>query len=396
MQRQEVQPRTDYERVGLAYEDWMRGEGILVHEQSAGIDDVTELPRAPWARMGGSGTFIQLDGPRQAERGIYVVEIPGGGALNPERHLYDEVLYILQGRGVTEVWYEGESKRTFEWGTGSVFALPINTWHRLVNGGREPVLVLAFTRAPRLMKLFNNTDFIFNNDYEFRDRYAGEAGYFNVSDNRVTSGRFQTTTWFTNFIPDVAAAFLDDLEQKVAGGQLTSFSMGTGFPHGHISEWPVGRYHKAHYHGPGAIIVGLSGKGYVVLWPKELGVHPFQDGHGDQVSLVNWGPRSIYAPPDGWFHQHQSTGKVPARHWAIHGEPLSFSSVSESRRRPDPGGGERGVYVSVREGGELIEYEDEDPEIRRYFEERVGEEGVECTMPAVVYRTDPLPARVKV
>ena len=382
--------RTEYEKIDAAYDDWMASEGIPLFETAAAVDDVAELPRKPWPRLGGTGTFIQLNGPRQADRGCYVVEVPGGGALNPERHLYDEVLYILEGRGLTELWYEGEAKRTFEWGPGSVFALPINTWHRLVNGSAQPALILAFTRAPRLFKLFNNPEFIFNSDFKFNERYGGESDFFAATETRTVSGRYQTTTWHTNFIPDAGSAFLDALEQKVAGGQLTSFSMGYGFPHGHISSWPVGRYHKAHYHGPGAIIVGISGSGFVVLWRKELGIHPFQDGYGDEVVTVNWGPRSIYAPPDGWFHQHMSTGAEPARHWAIHGEPLSFSSVSESRRNNE----ERGTYISVREGGELIEYEDEDPEVRREWEARCRAQGVESTMPPVTYRNEPLLRRI--
>ena len=233
MEQQGDTPRTEYEMIRFAYEDWMTQEGIPIYEASAGVDDVIELPRRPWARMGGYGTFVQLDGPKQAERGVYVVEIPGGGALNPEKHLYDEVIYVLQGRGLTEVWYEGESKRAFEWGMGSVFVSPLNTWHRLINGSQEPALILGFTRAPRMIRLFKNLDFIFNNDYQFRDRYAGQSDYFIATENRISAGKYRGTTWFTNFIPDVRGAFLDDLEQKVSGGQLTRISMGGGYPHGH-------------------------------------------------------------------------------------------------------------------------------------------------------------------
>jgi hypothetical protein len=78
-----------------------------------------------------------------------------------------------------------------------------------------------------------------------------------------------------------------------------------------------------------------------------------------------------------------STGKVPARHVACYGggNPLA------TQRDTD----ESGIIAPAREGGRLIEYEDEDPEVRRYFIEANAKEGVECTMPPVVYRTDPLP-----
>ncbi len=98
--------------------------------------------------------------------------------------------------------------------------------------------------------------------------------------------------------------------------------------------------------------------------------------------LIEWGPNSVYVPPDGWFHQHMSTGKVPARHVAVYG------GISPLMSRPADGPG-AGVYVSVREGGTLIDYEDEDPEVRRYFIEANRKEGVECDMPPVQYRTDP-------
>ena len=366
------------------YEEFMRREDIPIVEAMCGVDDVTQLPRKPWPRTGGSGTFIQMRGTFQSERGIYVAEIPGGGELNPERHLYEEEIFILQGRGLTEVSVkEGKAKTIFEWTEGSVFALPRNSWHKLINGGREPVIFMAVTTAPRVMNALVDIDVVFNCDYEFPGEFVGQPGYFKVGDERVKEGRF-STIWYTRFIPDARAEFLDDLEQKVAGGQLTGYKMGKEFPHGHISEWPVGRYHKAHYHGPGAILIGLKGKGYVLLWPRELGTRPYQDGHEDKVMKVEWGPRSIYCPPDAWFHQHFSTGKEPARHVAVYGGRVPMSSARTVIDRGD--GNEFSGYVSFREGGTLIDYEDEDPEIRRRFAEKIQRDGIELKMPPVKYR----------
>ena len=141
-----------YTRFGneFPYDHYMRGEGIPVYTAMGGVDDVTQLPREKWARTGGKGTFIQLDGTFQSQRGLYVGEIPGGGAINPEQHLYEEEIFILEGRGITEVW-QGEGKRlSFEWGEGSVFAIPRNVTHRLVNGGKDPAIFLAVTTAPEV------------------------------------------------------------------------------------------------------------------------------------------------------------------------------------------------------------------------------------------------------
>jgi mannose-6-phosphate isomerase-like protein (cupin superfamily) len=363
----------------------------------AGVDDLTTLPRQPWARTGpGLATFVELTGTFQAERGMFVCEIPIGEALDVQHHMYEQFTLILQGQGATEIWQEDGQKRTFEWRAGSLFAPPKNTYYRMFNLGREPVLYFGVTSAPRV---FNSLcgylraddpipagllEFVFNCHHDFIGIYDGSASYFARTENRVTSGRYNGTTWYTNYIPDVSGELVDDLEQKVAGGQLTGYRMAGGFPSGHISEWPVGRYHKAHHHGPGAVLVGLKGRGYVNLWPRELGIHPWQDGHADRVVLVSWGPNSVYVPPDGWFHQHMSTGKVPARHVAVYGGNLPLMS------RSGDGEGGQGVYLPVREGGVLIDYEDEDPEVRRYFIEANRKEGVECTMPPVTYRTDPI------
>jgi len=373
MERVSLSPRQ------IPYDEWMKNEDIPVYEAAAGTPDLFELPRRPWARTGGSGTFIQLLGAKQAERGIYVGEIPGGGALNPEKHLYHEVIFILKGLGATEVWWEGEQKRTFEWGEGSLFAPPLNTRHRLINGSRESVIFMAVTTAPKIINAFGAHDFIFECDYKFRDLYDARDSYFAPTEDRRKEGRFNTN-WHTNFIPDANAVFLDDMEQKVSGGQLTGYRMEGGFPSGHMSEWPTGRYHKAHYHGPGAILIGLIGEGYVLVWPRELGVHPYSDRRGDQVLSIPWGPRTIYCPPDGWYHQHFNSDSRPARHIAVYGPPTALSGFSSVI------GGDFGANVSFREGGTLIDYEDEDPVVRQYFEEILGRKGLRSAMPPVKYR----------
>ena len=42
-----------------------------------------------------------------------------------------------------------------------------------------------------------------------------------------------------------------------------------------------------------------------------------------------------------------------------------------------------GILKSIREGGTMIEYEDEDPEIRRKFRDILKKENVSFTMPEV-------------
>ena len=360
------------------YRLWMEQEGVPIIE-GYGVEDVTEIPHRPWARLGGSGAYIDLKG-QEGVTGMYVAEIPSGGALNPERHLYEKLVCILKGRGLTEVWQEGQTKQTFEWGEGSLFAPPLNAWHRLINGGREPVLLLAVTTAPLIMDIYRDPNFVLNTDYQFKSRYAGEEGYFNVGDKRHRVGRHNI--WETNFIPDIMTALLDDASVKVSGGSSISYEIADNSLVGHIADWPVGRYHKAHYHGAGAILLILRSEGYLLMWPKEVGTRPYQAGREDAVVEFQWKPGSLYSPPNGWFHMHLNTGREPARQLALRlgglKNPLGFH-VARNRRM-------EGVLMSLEEGGTIIEYENEDPEIRRRYQEALRREGIECKMPPVVYR----------
>ncbi len=358
------------------YEDWMKGEGIPIVE-GWGIEDVKALDRKPWARTGGKGAFIHLKGMKHAITGMYVMEVAPEKALNPEKHLYEEMIYILKGQGATEIWQEGQSKRTFEWGEGSFFAPPINTWHRLYNVGREPVLFLGVTNAPIVMDLFHSPEFVFEDNFIFKDRYSGEEEYFKVG-RKVDRGSSAHLVWDTNFIPDLKAAadmLEDPLEGvKGAGVRIMNFEMSENILTGHISEWPVGMYHKAHYHGPGAILLGLRSKGYVLLWPKTLGTTPYKDGYGDQVVKVNWGDGAVYSPGDGWFHEHFNTGPQPARHIAFRTGGTKYKVSFRGSENEDA------TVVDIKKGGALIEHEDEDPEIHAHFEAALVHEGVKCAM----------------
>jgi oxalate decarboxylase/phosphoglucose isomerase-like protein (cupin superfamily) len=362
-----------------AYHQWMKKEGIPV-VVNYGVEDIRELELRPWPRMGGRGTFIHLYG-MEGATGMYVGEIPSGGALQPEKHLYDEVVCILAGNGATEVWQENGKKQLFEWGPWSLFAPPKNSWHRLINGGREPVKFVAVTDAPSLMDVFRNEEFIFRCPFVFSERFSGEEGYYNVSNKRYKSGL--TNIWETNFIPDVRSALLAEKRgkgegEKVSGGNSIVFQIAGNYLAGHIGQWPVGRYHKAHYHGPGAILLGLGSVGSALMWPKELGNRPYESGHGDKVAEVKWKEGSVYSPPDGWFHQHFNTGALPARLLAFRSSRLYPTGRNLAAKRHDDG-----AITSIKKGGTMIEYEDEDPEIRRRFESELKKKGIRCEMPPI-------------
>jgi oxalate decarboxylase/phosphoglucose isomerase-like protein (cupin superfamily) len=237
---------------------------------------------------------------------------------------------------------------------------------------------LAATNAPLVMDLYHNPEFVFGCDHLFADRYRGEENFFKLDERRERPDGFGMI-WETNFIADVRGASIDAMEQKGAGVRLTVYEIAGNVLVGHLAEWPVGRYHKAHYHGGGAILLIVRSIGYTLMWPPEAGPRPYESGNAAKVAKIDWREGSVFSPPTGWFHQHFNTGPEPARQLAIrygsHKYGVGFHDV-QSRE---------GTVVSIKQGGTMIEYEDEDPEIRRQFKKALAANGVEFKMPEFAY-----------
>jgi hypothetical protein len=85
-----------FKRVPMAYDRFMEEQEIPIF-RGIGVGKVQNLPLAPWKRMGGRGSFIQLYG-TEAMWGSYIVEVPGAGALTAEKHLYEEVYLVIGPR----------------------------------------------------------------------------------------------------------------------------------------------------------------------------------------------------------------------------------------------------------------------------------------------------------
>ncbi len=338
-----------------AYEQWLQTEGIPVIRGLA-VEDLNQVPVEPWERKGGLGTYIVLEG-AGGTNDAYVCEIPPGGSLKPQKHLYEELIYVLKGRGATSTWLEGGAKQTFEWQAGSLFSPPLNVWHQHYNGGDEPVRYVAVTTAPTVIDLFHDLDFIFNNDFVFKGRYDAASDFFTRNKwhpNRV---------WETNFIPDVPNLKLLEWKERGAGGTNAMFELVDNTMAAHVSEFPVGTYKKAHKHGPGAQIVLLGGQGYSLMWRE-----------GEPWHKIDWHVGSFFVPPDQWFHQHFNTGKEPARYLALRWgsqKHLAGGAFKIDRKSIDK---------SLKQGGAQIEYQDESPEIGRLFEQECARGGVEEKM----------------
>jgi quercetin dioxygenase-like cupin family protein len=350
------------------YQEYQRGEGIPIHGGFS-VPSLKTVEVGPWARRGGQGAFINLEG-TEGVNDAYVVEIPPGASLNPQRQLFEEMIYVVDGNGSSQVWYDENRKATFEWKAGSLFAMPVNAWHRHFNGrGDRPARFMAVTNAPVVMNLFHNLRFVFETSFVFDDRFAGQEDYFSGEGVMWRNEKGNRWTLETNLVPDAHSIQLYEWKERGAGGRNITFELAHNTMAAHISEFPVGTYKKAHRHGPGAHVIILNGQGYSLLWPDI----------DDEPRKVDWRAGSMVVPPNLWFHQHFNSGAEPARYLA-----LRWGS-----RRYDMGGairmeGEGKTDLDVKQGGAQIEYPDENRKVHDLFESELAKSSTPCGMRSMI------------
>ena len=336
------------------YTRWVADEGLDIVDAMY-VRNLHEVELKPWARRGGRGVFLNHDASRTSND-CYVCEIAPGRQLEPQRQLFEEMVYILDGRGSTVVWNDAGAKVSFEWKAGAIFAIPLNTWHQHFNGsGKDAARFVSVTNAPVILNAFGDVDFVFNTAHDFENRFAGETNYF------ANGGEQKGLLLDTNFVADAINLPLVAAKERGAGGGHIRFSMAKGSMNSHISQFPVGTYKKAHAHGPGAHVIVLSGEGYSLMWPE-----------GEAQQRFEWQEGSMIVPPNMWFHQHFNTGNAPARYLAFKAEGVSIRNAQ----------GVPKAWISRRVGGHQIDYADEAPQIREGFAAALAPLGLQPRMDA--------------
>lgn len=359
-----------------AYEEWIESEGVPIYQGHA-VADLRGLELAPWRRLGAMGGYAYLKG-GGGTTDAYVCELAPGQRTNLERHLYEKWLLILDGEGGIALIDDREREHRVAWRAGTLFSVPLNVPHYHFNSGQKPARFVAVSSAPVAFDLYHNTDFIMGSEIGFRDRYDFEEGYFSgdgalIEAHAPVRGRERTYwIWATNLVPDVHSLALhradrareveiNHIQIELCHNTMTS----------HISQWPQGTYMPSHFHGPGAHIIVLSGEGYSLLWRGD----PWYSRGFDQAR-VDWHPGSMLAVPGAWFHQHFNLGAEPARVLAIR-----WGSFRH-RLNMVMGEGGHGEYatISIRDGGNQVDYQDEDPYIGQLYEAELAKRGLQPRM----------------
>jgi quercetin dioxygenase-like cupin family protein len=112
------------------YREWIKTTKVPMAEGYS-ILDASKQEVRPWPEIGGRGLYLNFSGNVHMDAVIH--EIPPGKALEPTRHFYEQVTYVLSGRGHS-IFGSGGKGNKIEWAEGSLFAVPMNVLHRHYNG----------------------------------------------------------------------------------------------------------------------------------------------------------------------------------------------------------------------------------------------------------------------
>src|SRR5262249_61385682 len=96
-------------RYGIdSYMDWLKAEGLRVVEGLA--IDCTQVETADWPRVGTGAVALHLGG-RGGFCNMFLYEVRPGQTTIPQRHLFEEGIYVLRGGGSTQAELAGGGAR---------------------------------------------------------------------------------------------------------------------------------------------------------------------------------------------------------------------------------------------------------------------------------------------
>ena len=357
---------TPTRRPKFTHDRWMDSLGLPIHSGYY-IEDLRLLELSRWDERGCDAAFVQLEG-QQGITETRLSEIAPRGNSSPVRLAFDEVAYVVQGRGATTVWSSGGERKSFEWTENSMFLLPRHHVHQFSNThGSRPARLLHYNYFPLLLSASPDPAAFITTHGSARTEAVAELDLealyaepaLKPMTNDETSWKRPGAVWVGSFFPDMSAwDKLTVIANRGAGGRTVAMEFPGSEISCHMSMFPSRTYKKAHRHGPGRAIVIPAGEGYSVMWEE-----------GKDRIVAPWKPGSLITPPNRWFHQHFNVGQTPARYLAFH-PPMQFDGHAEK------------VEDRARD---QIEYVDDDPSVRKRFESELDKRGLTSLIPVEAY-----------
>jgi gentisate 1,2-dioxygenase len=267
------------------------------------INDVRTIELQPWPQLGETirGLYLKFSDYQMTDGRI--LELPPHGSAKSQRHFFEMGVYLFGGPGHTIIQHEdGESQR-IDWDYKTLFSIPLNVRYQHFNDSDQPVRMLAISSFPFLMNAIDNERFLFDNEFEMRDRFDPGQDFQNTVKHILPNRAVR------NVVPDAVEHETVQQKHRRNGATGMSWQMaGNTMLSLRVSEMAPEMYKTAHRHSSEAFILFVSGKGYSVTW---------SEGRYAQRYRVDWSEGTLFVPPIYWYHQHLNPGSVPARFVAV-------------------------------------------------------------------------------
>ena len=165
-----------------------------------------------WPRYGVKGAAVHLKG-RGDFANMFVFEIPPGGSTAPQRHLYEEVVYVLEGQRQRPSSNSPTAPSAASSGAPrSLFAIPLNAKHRHFNAsGRERALLVEHHQPAAGAEHLPQRGLRLRQPISTSPSAPASSEYFSGEGDLITV-RPGNHMWETNFVPDLAS-----IELKIVG-----------------------------------------------------------------------------------------------------------------------------------------------------------------------------------
>jgi hypothetical protein len=287
------------------YLAWCDKEGAPITEDF-GID-LLAIPTAPWPRFGVEGAIAHLKG-RGDFVSIFVLDLAPGAQTSPQKHLYEEVVYVLSGYAGTTVETSDGRKHSFEWGPKSLFALPLNARYQHFNtSGRERARASPASTISACSSICFTTS---NSSSTIHSSFPSGRVPRRISAakaNSCLSARPQHVG--DNFSPRPFGLRAQDLGRARRRRLQHDVRAADGTMHAHTSQMPVGTYKKGHRHGP----TSTSSRSPAMAFSL-----PLVTTFAKDLVRVDWKHGVVFAPPRTRCSTSTSTRRaIPARYLAV-------------------------------------------------------------------------------
>ena len=257
---------------------------------------------ASTARIG-EGPLHQMD--------AILVEIPPGGQLAPHRHLAEEMIYIVSGKGYTLMWIRpGDRKEQYDWAEGDMLSPSLNAWHQHFNASSDtPVRYISLTSAPLTYNVFRNTAFLSSSDFVFEERWkqgiSQQPEYTPVG----TEGAEVVRMRVGHHLPNLPGREMRNRRENVLGITIRPEGDMAG---NQILEWELREYQSENASSPGhrhpweTVYYVIDGQGYAILQRE-----------GEPRRRVNWQKGDLFIVEANEFHEHRARMGSRPRFWQV-------------------------------------------------------------------------------